>query len=114
MREIKFKGKTAFITEKEWKGLLQRFDYKNAKDDRILIPCNCCVKYGACAECPLNVFKDRVGGYHGCYVLYRIFDKKGVVGLKSSFISWCYYDTKKAKIILKKIHQALLALPEKE
>jgi len=68
MREIKYKGKTAYISEADWRNLLRRFDAKNAKQEYnrrfyIAVGCNLCKKHrphgllSGCGNCPLTVFR---------------------------------------------------------
>lgn len=64
MRKGKFSGKTIYLTEKEWRELLKRFDLSRVvekEEDICEIPsdgCYLCTKYRkdnrACGDCPLN------------------------------------------------------------
>jgi len=80
MRKGIFSGETIYLTEKEWRELLKRFDLSrvvNTEGDLFEIPsdgCYLCTKYRtgsrACGDCPLNdeeltcgdVMEDVVGG----------------------------------------------------
>jgi len=133
MREIKFEGKTAYITEFERRKLLERFDIKNCESEKrwgfyvIKIPCILCKQHLEmdCGSCPLNIarrnyshfdVKEKVRFYPGCMILINSLIKKpSALVFSSGDIHWYSLGSKKIlrnnKRALKKIHNALLALP---
>jgi len=133
MREIKFEGKTAYITEFERRKLLERFDIKNCESEKwwgfymIKIPCILCKQHLEmdCGSCPLTFArrasscfneKLKVRFYPGCMILINSLIKKPhTLFFSSGDIHWYSLGSKKIlrnnKRALKKIHTALLALP---
>lgn len=123
MRKIQHNGKTAYITEKDWKSLLRRFDERNAKEIRlkftIEIPCCLCEKYyfnEECEGCPLQVFYNPLHPWRGCSELLKSVISKEEWGCFAAYIykiQWHRKNYISARSALKKIHNALLALPRK-
>lgn len=108
MREIKYKGKTAYITEGEWKSLCNRFNPKGLeKGKRRHYGCVLCKKYRFfcfCDDCPLCVFQE---GYTGCSVILNKF-LKGHIGMLGVY--WIKYDSDFELKCITKIYNALKKL----
>ena len=117
MRKGIFSGKTIYLTEKEWRELLKRFDLGKVvkKEDNLFeIPsdgCYLCTKYRkhsrACGDCPLNdeeltcgdVMEDIVGGGFAFHaeVLSGVWWRECGEGVE-------------APVHVKKIHDALMSM----
>jgi hypothetical protein len=119
MRKGIFSGETIYLTEKEWRGLLKRFDLSRVvkgEDNMYEIPsdgCYLCTKYrgagspAACGGCPLNsevetcgdVMEDIVGGSFAFHAEVR------------SGVWWGDYgEGQEAPKHVRKIHRALMKM----
>jgi len=126
MRGIKYKGKTAYISEADWRNLLKRFDASRAEQGQLAIyftipiPCSLCKKHlqprwalpKACAECPLVVFA--IEGQLGCVQLLQSIVPVMAFSLNSKGIKWLTKKDKEARHQLAKIHKAIKALPRRK
>lgn len=118
MRKGIFSGETIYLTEKEWRELLKRFDVSKAvkkEDDIYEIPsdgCYLCTKYRrmgstACGYCPLNTEVNSCGDF-----------MEDIVGRQFAFqaevasgVWWreCGEGVE-APVHVKKIHKALMSM----
>ncbi len=121
MRLIRYKNKEAYLTEREWKSLLGRFDLTKVKFVTEFFPekvdffyidqqCILCEKYKwRCSICPLGI-----AGEVGCCNLIKeiVKDLWKSFGVSELEIFWRKEQDKPARKAISKIHKALLALPK--
>ena len=111
MRLIEHDGKKAWLTEAEWKGLLERFDSKNFVEQEPdyyenLTGCNLCKKHkGNCNVCPLGFEGDS-----SCIdLMYAVLGDEIFSVMEVDYISCTKHELKSD---MQPIYEALLALPK--
>jgi len=83
MRKLKYKGKTTYLEEEDWRGMLKRWKeaVKVGVGIRVAMKCPLCAKYEReCELCELNVFADD-GGY-GCVDLVSMYLAEGGLNVR--------------------------------
>ncbi len=124
MREIKYEGKTAVLTERDYTQLLKRFDKKRAvkRDEtwKISIACPFCKQYFnveelssfiQCKGCPLCVFRTTDIGYGCIRLIHEVIGELAILPvITRDWIFWNDKYNKKAQLAMDKVHRKLLAL----
>ena len=122
MRKFTFNRKTIYITEKEWRALLSRWDASKAKKStlgthgRFMIERNCAFAHICmrCGECPLGVFE--VPEARGCVKLIKGLIRK--YGNSGDFhhlsvyvysIEWFASEDKQARRAIQAIRKGILS-----
>ena len=129
MRLIEHKGKRAYLTEKEVKSLIKRFDpdkgwikmqfvvsVSSISNETIIMwkdeSCILCKKYN-CEKCPLGIWGGK--RYSDCTVLLKAI---GILGYRNGIrifddhLMYFWGDGRQVKNELKKIQNALINLPK--
>lgn len=123
MRKFTFNRKTIYITEKEWRALLDRWDASRAKANdsgKLEIDSRCIfckinnLHHANCVNCPLNVFDDDES--HGCVTLVRGLVRKygnlndhASLYYSSQSIEWFADEDKQARRAIQAIRTGILS-----
>ena len=122
MRKIEYNGKVAYITEKEWRSLVNRFDKSRARvadgDIKYIkskcVLCNRYIGNNYCdnySKCPLTLFKDKGSSYLGCVILVsKLLGEDYYITITRESIEWRDDKTSLAEMELDIIRNALLGL----
>jgi len=124
MREIKYKGVTAYITEADWRNLLRRLDPARAKKIKgrfvISVPSSLCKRFhrpigryeASCTKCPLRVFEAM--GEVGCDRLEHGLIPEKIFIATTTEVFWAIEDDKEARYQLAKLRDIIKTLPRIE
>lgn len=114
MRRAKFKEGYVVLTEKQYEGLLRRFDPKKVtKEGEIDVPCNLCDQFDLkCTKCPFHLLPpdDSERGDTGqCYTaLQRRVGNLSPIKLDNGTVSWLSGKTEQARKKVTQIRKALI------
>lgn len=111
MRKFIFCGEDIYLTEAQWRGLLNRFDVKKIQQRldmfEINIPCSLCKeeRRGGCSGCPF----DDVG----CTAAVRLYGSVWLAkSLNTDYISWGQLQDRFVREGIEKVREFLLGLPK--